>query len=137
MVFLKKIHRNMIFFSNVLKRLSFQEGSRRDMIFLALSGMVVFFSQKHGIFSLGGKRERDESSQEICGNMIFSIWYVPRPSAKKNQRRSCPVKIDLKLIGIPDRHPRKNSSNSLYLHGDLYRRFHILLSSKEKRKRNI
>ena len=96
-----------------------------------------FFSQKHGIFSLGGKRERDESSQEIRGSMIFSIWYVPRPSAKKNQSRSCPVKIDLKLIGIPDRHPRKNSSNSLYLHGDLYRRFHILLSSKEKRKRNI
>ena len=63
----------MIFSSNVLKRLSFQEGSRRDMIFLALSGMVVFFSPKHGIFSLGGKRERDESSQKIRGNMIFSI----------------------------------------------------------------
>ena len=37
------------------------------------------FSQKHGNFSLDGKREKDELSQEILGNMIFCIWYVPRP----------------------------------------------------------
>ena len=41
------------------------------------------FSRKHGIFSLDGKRKRDDLSQEIHGNMIFSIWYVPRPPAKK------------------------------------------------------
>ena len=51
----KKLHGNMIFFSNVLKRWSFQEGSRWDMIFLVLSGNVVLFPQKHGIFSLDGK----------------------------------------------------------------------------------
>ena len=50
--FSKKLHGNMIFFSNVLKRWSFQKGSRWDMIFLVLSGNVVLFSQKHGIFSL-------------------------------------------------------------------------------------
>ena len=31
------------------------------------------FSRKHGIFSLDGKREKDDLSQEIHGNMIFSI----------------------------------------------------------------
>ena len=54
---------------------------------------------------------------------VFSIWYVPpsppHPPAKKNQRRSYPAKIHLKVIDIPDRHPRKSSSNSLYLHGNL------------------
>ena len=39
----------------------------------------IFFSLKHGIFSLDAKRGRDDPSQEIHGNMIFSIWYVPRP----------------------------------------------------------
>ena len=51
----QKIHGNMIFPSNVLKRWSFQKGLRWGMIFLALSGKMVFFSRKHDIFSLGGK----------------------------------------------------------------------------------
>ena len=72
MIFLKKLHGN-VFFSNVLKRWSFQKGSRWDMIFLVLSGNVVLFSQKHGILSLDGKWETDDLSQEIHGNMIFSI----------------------------------------------------------------
>ena len=50
---------------------------------------------------------------------------------KKYQARSYPAKIHLKMIDIPDQHPRKSSSNSLYLHGDLYKRFQILLFSKK------
>ena len=98
-----------------------------------------FFSRKHSIFSLDGKRGKDDPSQEIHGNMIFSIWYVPRPLAKekKNQRWSYPAKIHLKVIDMTDRHPRTGSSNSLYLHGDLYRRSHTLLSSKKNGKLNI
>ena len=57
MIFLKKIHGNMTFSSKFLKRWSFQKGPRRDMIFLVLSGKMVFFSQKHDIFSLGRKWE--------------------------------------------------------------------------------
>ena len=38
----QKIHGN-IFSSNVLKGWSFQKGLRWDMIFLALSGKMVFF----------------------------------------------------------------------------------------------
>ena len=48
-----KIHGNMIFFSNLLKRWSFQKGPRRLMIFLVLSGNMVFFSQKLDLFFLG------------------------------------------------------------------------------------
>ena len=138
--FSKKIHRNMIFSSNVLKRWSFQKGSRRDMIFLVLSEKVVFFFPKTWYFFPGWKMREGDVSQEIQGNMIFSIWYVPRhppspfPPRKKNQRRSYPAKTHLKVIDIPDRLPRKNSRNSLHLHGDLYRRFHILLSSKKTNK---
>ena len=48
-----KIHGNMIFFSNLLKRWSFQKEPRRLMIFLVLSGNMVFFSQKLDLFFLG------------------------------------------------------------------------------------
>ena len=40
------------------------------------------FSRKHGIFSLNRKQGRNDLSQEIHGNMIFSTWYVSRPPAK-------------------------------------------------------
>ena len=135
----KKKHGNMVFNSNVLKRWSFQKGLVQQIIFLVLSGKVVFFSWKHGIFSLDGKWGRKDLSQEIHRNMIFSTWYFPhRPWEKKNQRRSYPAKIHLKVIDIPDRRPRKSSGHSLCLHGEIYRRFHILLSSKKKnRKHNI
>ena len=59
---------------------------------------------------------------------------APRPSVKKSQRWSYPAKIHLKVIDVLDWHPRKSSSNSLYFHGDLYRRFHALLSSEEKQE---
>ena len=65
--------------------------------------------------------------------MFYLICSMP-PPAKKIQRRSYPAKIHVMVIDIPDRHPRKISSTSLYLHGDLYRRFHILLSSKKNRQ---
>ena len=139
MIFFKKIQGNMILFSGLPKRRSFQEGPRRDMIFLVLSGKMVFFSRKHDIFSLGRKWEVTFLKK------YMEIWYflcictsvtnvVSRPSAKKNQRWSYPAKMHLKVIDVLDWHPRKSSSNSLYFHGDLYRRFHALLSSEEKQE---
>ena len=53
----KKIHGNMIFTSNVLKRWSFQKGSRRDMIFLVLPGKVVFFFPENMVFFLWTENE--------------------------------------------------------------------------------
>ena len=57
MIFLKKIHGNMIFSSNFLKRWSFQKGPRWHLIFIVLSGKMVLFPRKHDIFSLGRKWE--------------------------------------------------------------------------------
>ena len=70
--FSKKIHGN-IFSSNFLKRWSFQKGPHRDMIFLVLSGKMVFFFPKTWYFFLG-QEVRDELSQEIHGSMIFSVY---------------------------------------------------------------
>ena len=86
----KKIHGNMTFSSNFLKRRSFQKGPRRDMIFLVLSGKMVFFPQKH-ILSLGRKWEMTFLKK------YMEIWYflctrtgvtnvVSRPSAKKKSK---------------------------------------------------
>ena len=50
---------------------------------------------------------------------------------KKTQRWSYPAKIHLKMIDVLDWHSKKSSSNSLYFHGDHYRSFHVLLSSKK------
>ena len=119
-IFLKKIHGNMIFSSTFLKRWSFQLIN----IFLVLSGKMVFFPRKHDIFSLGRKWEMTFLKK------YMEIWYflctrtgvtnvVSHPSAKKNQRWSYPAKIHLKVIDVLDWHPRKSSSNSLYFHGDL------------------
>ena len=75
----------------------------------------------------------------------MEIWYflctragvinvAPRPSVKKIQRWSYPAKIHLKVINVLDWHSRKSSNNSLYFYGDLYRRFHVLLSSEKSQQ---
>ena len=135
MIFLKKKYTEIWYLVQIFEKMVFSKriAPVHDLNCTIWKGGT--FSRKHGIFSLDRKRERGDFSQEVHGNMIYSIWYVPRLPAKKNQRRSYPSKIHLKMIDIPDRHPRKSSSNSLYLNGDLYRRFHILLSSKKKTKK--
>ena len=81
----QKIHGNMIFSPNLLKRWSFQKGSRRNIF--VLSGKTVFFSRQN-IFPLGRKWEMNFL------NKYTEIWYflctrtgvrnvVSRPSAKK------------------------------------------------------
>ena len=67
----QKIHGNMKFFSNALKRWSFQKKSRLNMIFLVLSGKMVFFFRK--IYFFFGRKMEDDLSQEIHGN-IFSVY---------------------------------------------------------------
>ena len=78
------------------------------------------------------------------------IWYFlrtragaisvrPCPSAKKkkkkkNQRWSYPTKIHIKVIDVLDWHSRKSPNNSLYFHGGLCKRFHILISSEKKQE---
>ena len=43
-----------------------------DMIFLVLSGKMVFIFQK--IYCFCGWKMKDDFSQEIRGNMIFSVY---------------------------------------------------------------
>ena len=87
----KKIHGNMTFSSNFLKRRSLQKGPRRDMIFLVLSGKMVFFPENMIFFSLGRKWEMTVLKK------YMEIWYflctrtgvtnvVSRPSAKKKSK---------------------------------------------------
>ena len=68
------------------------------MIFLFPENMILFFRQKM----------EDDLSQEIHGNMIFSVHSINVTNmilhfCKKNQRWCSPEKIHLKVINILDR----------------------------------
>ena len=143
MICIKKMHRNVIFFIKLSEKMIFLKGPRWDGhdLFCIIWKDGIFW-RKHDIFSLGRKWEMTFLKKHM------EIWYflwtrtdvtnvVSRPSAKENQWWSYPAKIHLKIIDALDWHPRKSSSNSLYFLGDLYRRFHLLLSSKRNRKLNI
>ena len=66
----KKIHGNVIFSANVLKRLSFQKAPR-EITFPVLSGKMVFFPNT--LYFFLGRKVRDDLSQEKHGNMMFSV----------------------------------------------------------------
>ena len=70
MIFIKKIHGNKILSTDYLKKPSFQKGPRRDMIFLLLSEKTVFFPR----YFFLGQEVRVDLSQEIHGNMKFSVY---------------------------------------------------------------
>ena len=95
-----------------------------NMIFLVLSGKMIFFFRKN-FFSLDGKWK-----------MIF---------LKKYMKIWCFLYICINVTNIifsrkntlkgdwhSRLHSRKSSNDSLYFYGDLHRRFHILLSSEKK-----
>ena len=99
-----------------------------------------FFSPKTSYFLLGTK-VRDDLFQEIDGNMVIFVYtcgcYKRGATllCQKKRGRSYPPKINLKVIDVLDFLSRRRFSNSLYIHGDLYRRFYILLSSEEKQNK--
>ena len=122
MIFLKKKYMEIWYFLQMPRKdgLS-KKTSRSKMIFLVLSGKMVFFSGKYYIFPSDGK------------------WKMMLPFCKKkNQRWSSPEKKNLKGDWHSRSDSRKSSNDFLYFYGDLHRRFHILLSSeKNSRKLNI
>ena len=95
-----------------------------------------YFFPKTWYFVLG-QEARDDLSQEIHGNMIFSVYTYgcykrgATPLCQKISKMVLSRKRNLKVVDVLDWHPRKGSSNSLYFHGDLYERFHVLLSSEK------
>ena len=104
------------------------------MIFLVLSGKMVFFSGKYDVFSLDGKWKMILLKKYmeiwyflyICINITYGIL----PFCKKNQRRSFQEKIHLKMIDILDR-ILERVPTILFTFMETFRRFHILLSSEK------
>ena len=142
MIFLKKNKKNMkiwYFIQMFWKDGLFREIEREHCLSCIIWKDSIFFSPQMWCFFFGQKM-KDNLSQEIRGGTKF--LYIPtsatnltsRPPAKKNQRWSYPAKIHLKVTEILDLHSKKSSNNSLYFYGDLYRRFHTLLSSEKTRK---
>ena len=65
---------------------------------------------------------------------VYTYKYYKRDATslcQKNSKMILSRKEHLKVIEILDWHSRKSSSNSLYFHGDICSRFHILLSSEK------
>ena len=77
-------------------------------------------------------RERWPFSRNTRKHDIFYLICSTSPLPKRS--KMILSAIHLTVIDILDRYPRKSSSNSLYIHGGLYRRFDILLSSEKKQE---
>ena len=142
MIFLQKIHGIRYCLQTIWKDGLFKRDGAGTWSFFSYLERWYFFSRKHDIFSLGRKWESTFLKK------YMEIWYflctstgvtnvVSRTSVKKIQRWSYLAKIHLKVIDVLDWHIRKSSSNFLYFHGDLYKHFHLLLSSEKTRKLNM
>ena len=89
------------------------------------------------------RKMKDDLSQEIRGNMIFSVYMYKCYKyditlLEKKLKMIFSRKSTLKGDWHSRSHSRKSSNDSLYFYGDLHRRFHILLSSEKKpRKLNV
>ena len=94
----QKIHINMIFSSNVLKRWSFQKGLRWNLIFLILSGKMVFFFSKTWYFfpweeSEGRSFSRITWEYEIfCVHLRALQTWLCAPLSKKIKDHLIPKK---------------------------------------------
>ena len=104
-IFLKKTHGNVLFSSNAPKGWSFQKNLGSNMIFLVLSGKMVFFPQKT-FFSLDGKWKMIflKKYMEICYFMYtcINVTNMILPLCKKNQIWSFLEKVHLKVIDMLD-----------------------------------
>ena len=102
-------------FLGVLKRWSLQKNFSGTWFFLYYWERWYFFFLKIWSYSytLGGKWKMI-FLKKMHGNIIFSSNFLKRWSFQKGPRWDM------------------NSSNSLYFHGGLYRRFHVPLASEKK-----
>ena len=122
MIFLKKIHANMIFSSNVLKRWSFQKVTWSFLYYLKR----WYFFPKTWYFPWTENERRMTFLKKYTETWYFLFDMFHAHLRKKIKDDPIPQKIHLGVADIPDQHPRKGSINSLYVHGDLYRRFHTV-----------
>ena len=105
MTFLKKIHGNIIFSSNASKRWSFRKKITLEYDLSCIIWKDVFFPEN----VINGKwKMKDDISQEIHGNMIFSVYTYKCYEYDitlllKIKGWSSLEKIHLKVIDILDR----------------------------------
>ena len=137
MIFLKKIHGNMIFSSNVPRRWSFQKEPHRDMTFLVLSGKMFFFSEN--VFFPWEESERRSFSRNTQKYEIFcaQVRVLQTLRLAPCQKKS---KMILSCKNTPEGDWRSRLTDIVekapavfctFIHGNLYRPFHILLSSEK------
>ena len=98
-----------------------------------------FISPKKWYFFFGRKM-KDDPSQEIHGNMIFSVYtyrcfkhdIMPLCQKKIKDYLTKKSKLHLKVIDILDWYSRKSSNNSLYFYGDHYKCSYIAFQKKKQ-----
>ena len=134
----KKIHGTIIFFSNAPKRWYLQKNCVGIWSFLYYLERWYFFPRKIWCFFFG-RKTKDDLSQEIHANMMFSVYMYKCYKhditlLQKKSKKIFSQKNTLKGDWHSRLYPRKSSDDSVYFCGDLHRRFHILLSSEKKQE---
>ena len=150
MIFFKKILGNMMYSSDVLKRCSFQKNRTGIWSFFHYQERWRFFFPKIWYFFYGRKM-RDNISQKVHGNMMFSVFSVkivfifptnmkllfcqkskddhfdknPSKDGISNITQKDNIHPRKNDIAILDWHSRKGSNDSLYFYGDLFKCFYI------------
>ena len=116
----------------------FKKGHAETWSFLYYLERWDFFHEDMVLFL--GLKVRDDLSQKVHVNMVSSVYTYgcykrgATPLCRKKLNMVLSRRIHLKVTDVLDWHSRKSSSNSLYFHGDLYRRFCVLLSSEKKQE---
>ena len=134
MIFSKKYTEIWYFFKRSEKMVFSKSALGHDLSCITWKDGIFF--PKTWYFFLR-RKVRDDLSQEIHGNMIFSVYTYgcykrgATPLCQKISKMVLSRKRNLKVVDVLDWHPRKGSSNSLYFHGDLYERFHVFLSCEK------
>ena len=128
MIFLKKYTEIWYFLQMFWKDGLFEKDRAGIWSFLYYLERWGFFPPKTGYFFPGRKM-----TEMIFLKKYTETWYFLFDMF----HTASPPPYPLKVIDVLDRYLRKTSSNSVYFHEDLYRRFHILLSSEKNRKLNI
>ena len=142
MIFFQKKYKEIWYFPQVFRKEGlFKKKNRAETWSFLYYLERWYFFPKNTIFFPWPGSQRWPSSRNTWIYDIFCVqvwvlqtWCHALLPKKKNQRWSYPAKIHLKVIDFLDWHPGKSSNNSLYLHRDLYGRFHVMLSSQKKQE---
>ena len=127
-IFLKKKTWKYDIFFKCPKKMVFLKNLCWNMIFLVLSGKMVFFFRKIWYFFFGRKM-KDNLSQEIHENMIFLYICMNVKNMIFSWENTFKGDWDSRS------HSRKSSNDFLCFYRDLHRRFHVYLCSEKKHRK--